>query len=243
MAQKIYENHGKAALSFKDPTQLSGRYFSQKKDERNILIDIINKLKLINEDRCLDIGCGVGNILIPMSFLVHEIVGIDHPNCLNILKKRYNGENIKLIGENFMDYQNTGLFDKILVYSVMQSLPSMEDVFLFIEKVIQNLKPNGKALIGDIPNRSLKNRFLSSDKGKEFHKNWLKNKVEQQSFGDNDEAVNKQFVENVSPIFYNDIKILKIIDFIRRKGFSAYLLPQSPDLPFGNTREDILIIK
>ena len=243
MTQKIFENHGKAALHFKDPTQLSGRYFSQKKDERNILIDIINKLKLTNENRCLDIGCGVGNILIPMSFLVDEIVGIDHPNCLNILKKRYNGQNIKLIGENFMDYQNTELFDKILVYSVIQSIPTMEDVFLFIEKIIQNLKSNGKALIGDIPNRSLKSRFLSSNKGKEFHKNWLKNRIEQQGYGDNDNEVNKQFVGNVSPIFYDDKKILKIIDFIREKGLSAYLLPQSPDLPFGNTREDILIIK
>lgn len=243
MERQVFENHGKAALKFKDSTQLSGRYYSQKGDERNIIGDIIKKLDLSSNDKCLDIGCGVGNTLIPISFIVHEITGIDHPNCLNILKGRYNGENISLVGENFMDYQNSELFDKIIVYSVMQSLSNMKAVFLFIDKVIANLKLNGKALIGDIPNISLKNRFLSTKKGKDFHEKWTKERLKYQDKGDKDEMVNEQFRQNISTVIYDDNKVLKIIEYIRKKGFNAYILPQEPILPFGNTREDILIVK
>ena len=35
---------------------------------------------------------------------------------------------------------------------------------------------------------------------------------------------------------------LKIIEYIRRKNFHAYVLDQPPNLPFGNTREDILVL-
>ena len=44
MSQPVFENHGKAALVYSDPTQLSGRYFSQKADERNIIADIIKTM-------------------------------------------------------------------------------------------------------------------------------------------------------------------------------------------------------
>ena len=108
MSQKIYENHGKAALLYSNPTQLSGRYFSQKTDERNILMNIAAKLELVSTDKCLDIGCGVGNILIPMSFLVETITGIDHPNCLNFLKNRYDGENIKLGSSQTLRNESVG---------------------------------------------------------------------------------------------------------------------------------------
>ena len=43
MSQPVFENHGKAARVYSDPTQLSGRYFYQKADERNIIADIFKK--------------------------------------------------------------------------------------------------------------------------------------------------------------------------------------------------------
>ena len=39
----------------------------------------------------------------------------------------------------------------------------------------------------------------------------------------------------------DDVLVLEIVAFIRGKGFEAFLLPQPIDLPFGGSREDILV--
>ena len=44
-------------------------------------------------------------------------------------------------------------------------------------------------------------------------------------------------------MIFNDKNVLQIISHIREKGLHAYLLSQPGDLPFGHTREDILIEK
>ena len=41
----------------------------------------------------------------------------------------------------------------------------------------------------------------------------------------------------------DDHLILSILEEMRIKGFNSFLLPQSPELPMGYTREDILIEK
>lgn len=43
-------------------------------------------------------------------------------------------------------------------------------------------------------------------------------------------------------ITFDDALALDLMAFIRGKGFEAFLLPQSIDLPFGATREDILVV-
>jgi hypothetical protein len=43
-------------------------------------------------------------------------------------------------------------------------------------------------------------------------------------------------------ITFDDALVLDVMAFIRRKGFEAFLLPQPIDLPFGGSREDILVV-
>ena len=52
--------------------------------------------------------------------------------------------------------------------------------------------------------------------------------------------------------FFKDIECVasfgddEILDFAKRyrsRGFHAYILPQPPGLPFGHTREDLLIVR
>lgn len=42
-------------------------------------------------------------------------------------------------------------------------------------------------------------------------------------------------------VVFDDEVILDLIRRFREVGFSAFVLPQDPALPFGNTREDILV--
>jgi len=125
-----FENYGKKASLGLDPMFVTGRYMSQKEDERNILPDVVNKLDLHSEDLCLEIGCGVGNLFIPLSFLVKSITGVDHPNCVSGLNARFTSENMRLISKNFLDcsQDELGRFDKILVYSVLHYLSNRDEV-------------------------------------------------------------------------------------------------------------------
>jgi len=234
MSRISFENYGKLVNECIDPTIISGRYLSQREQERNILVDIINKLKINSHDTCLDIGCSVGNILIPLSFLVKFITGIDHPNCIEALKKRINSDNINLIEGNFIDIdeEEIGKFDKILIYSVLHYLSDEQEVMFFIKKSLSLVNPGGKLLLGDLPNVSRKKRFINSEFGKEFDKNWKIQNIDQSS---------GHFTKDHKNIIFNDALILSIISKIRDMGHHAYILPQPSFLPCGYTREDILI--
>lgn len=60
-------------------------------------------------------------------------------------------------------------FDSILVYSVMQHILLEANPFTFIDRATELLKPGGKLLLGDIPNRSKRKRFFASPEGIRTH--------------------------------------------------------------------------
>ena len=135
MSRVSFENFGKLARSLKDPTLASGRYSIQEGDKKKITGDVIKKLELKPEDRVLEIGCGVGDLLIPLSFFVKEITGIDHESCLKSLCRRLGRvDNIRLIQGNFFDICPNKAYDKILCYSVIQYIKDKKEVFNFIDK-------------------------------------------------------------------------------------------------------------
>ena len=88
MSKKSFEYFGRLSRHLDDPTLIAGRYAFQKPAEKKILFDVIRKLRLENRDSLLEIGCGVGNLLIPLSFIVDKVTGIDHPDCLDKLETR-----------------------------------------------------------------------------------------------------------------------------------------------------------
>jgi hypothetical protein len=42
---------------------------------------------------------------------------------------------------------------------------------------------------------------------------------------------------------FDDKTVLELAGRFRSEGFHAYMLPQPADLPFGRTREDMLVIR
>ncbi|MFO0986428.1 MAG: hypothetical protein U1F37_03540 [Alphaproteobacteria bacterium] len=67
-----------------------------------------------------------GLLLIPMSFLVRRAVGIDHPDVIARLRALFPSPDLETIDGNFIDYRPKAgeAYDKILVYSVVSSLPT-----------------------------------------------------------------------------------------------------------------------
>lgn len=97
-------------------------------------------------------------------------------------------------------------------------------------------------LIGDIPNRSKQERFQKTDIGMMVNMEYQKSRFAENSEAKTDYQKDKVELEDVFTI--EDEDLLQLLKDIRRLGdFETYILPQSYELPFGYTREDILIVK
>ena len=239
LSKVSFDNYGKLAREVQDPTIMAGRYAIQAPAERSILPDVLEKLQIRPQDKLLDIGCNVGALLIPLSYLVHGVTGIDHPSCLEKLRLRTQGENIQLLGGAFLDLTIQEQFNKILCYSVLHYLSDEEEVLCFIFKALKLLAPGGIALFGDIPNQSKKQRFLDSESGKAFERQWKE--LVKKEVGDNNIKI--ELPPDPNMVQFSDELLLQICRSCRADGFEAYIYPQPSHLPFGNTREDIVITR
>lgn len=230
-----YEKYGELAKSNSNATVQNGRYPIQATAEKRVFADVVDKLQITAQSTLLDIGCGAGNILVPSSFICSQAVGIDHPDVIKGLANRITKDNIQLLSGNFLQLEFSHPFDRIIAYSVLHTLEDQKQIFAFVEKVISTLNPDGVALLGDIPNNDKKRRFIASKRGETFQRQWetaLANNTEPHQ-------LDKLRVDRV--LTTDDRFFSELILFIRSFGFETNWLPQKATLPFGNTREDIVI--
>ena len=232
-----------AKLNYNE-TLVSGRYIYQENLVGDIVDDLVKKLNLKKGSNLLDIGCGVGMVTIPLSKNFNNVTCIDNKYSLEIFKKKtINNKKFKFISGNFLKIPNKKIsrkFENILVYSVLQLLENDDEVFKFIDKSLKLLEPGGKLLIGDVTNDDKKKRFLDSNFGKKFSKEWekkLKSEPIESRNAMNELGKDKECVR------INDKLILSIATYFRKKKYEVFILNQDNNLPFGRTREDILFIK
>ena len=172
----------------------------------------------------------------PIIIFCKKITGIDHSSVIDKLTSRLSDlNNVELIKGNFLNLKIKKIYNKIIVYSVLHYLENENEVLKFIYKATSLLAPGGKILFGDIPNISKKIRFQSSSYGKEFIKEWERKQAESKNINHlpNDDKI----------IEFDDDFILRILKKLRDDNYQAYVLPQPPELPFGYSREDILLEK
>lgn len=106
-------------------------------------------LDLKKEDKLLEVGCGAGMLLVPLSKDVKEAVGVDiSPQLIRLIPdgiKTYCAEANKL---PFKDNE----FDKVLCWATFHYFPDYEYAKQAIEEMKRVCKPGGKIAICDIPN-------------------------------------------------------------------------------------------
>ncbi len=158
MKNSIFDYFAYLASTNVSYTIKSGRYNLQKSQEKNIPEDIINKLEISKKDSFLEIGCGLGNLTIPLLEKLEKLTVIDHPIIIQKFKERKNSKKIDYIKGNFIKKKISKKFDKILVYGVVHCLKDEKELNKFITKVVKLLKNNGIALIADIPNLDKKKK-------------------------------------------------------------------------------------
>ena len=237
MSRITFENFGEAAQREDDLTVVSGRYGIQRRAERLMVMDVARKLDVRPDDRLLEIGCGPGNLLIPLSFMVACAVGMDHPAVCRRLRTRFRGDQIRTIGCNFLDYATAdNAFDKVLIYSVISTLSDQAEAIAFLDKAVTLIAPGGRLLLGDIANADRKRRFLNTEMGHRFEMAW-REEVSVQT--DHDESSDCPPVDRTFQP--TDGFIQYVLGRYRACGFEVHALSQPAELPFGHTREDILI--
>lgn len=240
----IYEAYGEISRKIDDSTLVAWRASVQKYAEPLIVQDIMAKLELNQQDHVLDVGCGLGTLLLPLSFIVGKIYGIDHPDIISRLEIMPRHKNTCLYAGNWMkDSFDLPRINKVIIYSVIHYMASFEETIAFISKALDYLSSGGKLLLGDIPNIDKKDRFAVTDFGVKFHAEWEKQRALFKNIEEEkrNELLSKHNFGNL--IQLNDETIFAIMAHFRKLGHETYLLPQKPSLPFGNTREDMLIIK
>ena len=139
----------------------------------------------------------------------------------------------------FPDVAVEGRFDRVLVYGVIHILPDWPTLLRFLDAAIGLLAPAGRLLIGDIPNSDRKKRFLGSEAGKIFDAEWKRRMAESGSGAAEDPFAVFSGTASVGTL--DDKSLLGLLERYRARGHHTYVVPQRPDLPFGHTREDILI--
>lgn len=205
-----------------------------------IFNDILQKLSLLNEKEqtILDVGPGCSD-------LAHTLIEHCHDRSHRLLLVDSAEMLAQLPDTHFIQKwpayypdcpplfeQYNGKVNVLLTYSVFHYIFTESNIWRFIDQSLALLAPGGQMLIGDIPNISKRKRFFASAAGAKFH----------QAFTGRDELPEVAF-NTPEPDQIDDAVILSILQRVRAAGCDAYVLPQHPDLPMANRREDILITK
>jgi SAM-dependent methyltransferase len=204
----------------------------------SILLDIESKLPALRESgkRVLDVGPGCGELALSLIDRCvarkQELVLVDSAEMLQQLPI---APGVSVYSGRFPEATRSaelGKFDAILCYSVIQYVFAEGNVFGFIDECLSLLAPGGRLLLGDIPNASMRKRFLSSPAGRAFHQEFMQT--------DQPPVVEHFSIEREQ---IDDGVILGWLARCRGFGFQAWIVPQAADLPMGNRREDVLVEK
>jgi SAM-dependent methyltransferase len=237
------DTYGNIAHLDLDPTARAGRYSFQADAMRRIIPDILPKLKLEPHHRLLDIGCGTGALLIPLSYLVREVVGLDHPNVVAALAKALPNERISLIGDSFPSAKIEGQFERIVAYSVMQCLPTFEDAKAFALAAAALLPSGGRLLIADFPNKDRQERLKHTEAGKKFEAEWAQLRESQAKVTEAQRLAIEELAKAQQLGGMTNAQICELVLALREAGYEAFLAEQDPELPFGRTREDLIVTR
>lgn len=210
----------------------------RKEYEESIFNNINAILKLDRKEVVFfDIGCGCSEL--PKLIIKNaqknkqKLYMIDSEEMLMHLPKT---DSVYMMSGKFPDEFNLQEFqnkvDAIVLYSVLQHIILDMNPFYFIDEAVKLLNDGGRFLIGDIPNISKRNRFFASNSGLEFHQKFTKMNTSP------DYKFNTLIEDKI-----DDSLVFAILNRYRNAGFETYLLEQPTDLPMGNRREDVLIVK
>ena len=207
--------------------------------EENIFRDISAKLPVLHERGKIILDIGPGCSEVPRYLIElckaheHMLILCDSAEMLALLPDqpfivKVPGRFPHDAGHILSDFGQR--VDALLCYSVLHYVFVEQPLFPFVDAALGLLADGGCFLLGDIPNISKRKRFFSSAAGIRFHQRFTAtSEIPQVAF--NCAEAGK----------IDDATVLALVARCRAAGFDAYVVPQPPNLPMANRREDILI--
>lgn len=117
---------------------------------------VVKELELSNKDYLLEVGCGSGAMLVPLSKMNIKLAGIDYSKSLiQVAQKAVSGIELRVCEANDIPFEEK-TFSKILSFSVFQYFPDFDYATKVLLEMKRVLKTRGKILIMDIPDLSTK---------------------------------------------------------------------------------------
>lgn len=206
--------------------------------EAAILADVVAKLPALSGSNktIVDIGSGCGPLAHALIELCaergHTLVMVDSAEMLDLLPR---SPGVVLRPHRFprdpafLD-EFRGAADAVLLYSVIHHEFLAGDLWSLFDAVCALLAGDGRALFGDIPNRSMRTRLFQSPNGRAFHREFT---------GSDTEPPVPPY--GLAPGEIDDAVIFALLLRARSQGIHGYVLPQADGLPFANRREDVLL--
>ena len=211
--------------------------------EDAILADILSKLPSLTEaEGLMVVDIGPGCAALPRQLVElcrarrHTLVLVDSPEMLALLPdaqgvvRKCEG----LFPANRAQVRNCAgrPADAVLCYSVLHYIYVDSNLFDFVDAVVELLAPQGRALVGDIPNVSKRRRFFASETGQAFHR----------AFTGSDDPYPVRF-NAPCPGKIDDAVLLGLMQRAQAAGCDAYLVPQASALPMANRRDDLILAR
>lgn len=213
----------------------------RKGTEEKIFEDILSKIPLIKEKKCLnvlDIGGGCSNLQKYISDFCkeqgHTLFFADSEEMLKLTEDKTHVIKIPGLFPKTAEEikEKSGGIDVVICYSVFHYIFVDSNVWYFLDCLMGLLNDGAQVLIGDIPNVSKRKRFFASNNGIKFHQEFMKT----------NEKPNVEF-NCIEEGKIDDSLLMSVVLKSQASGFDAYVLPQPKELPFANRRDDLIIRK
>ncbi|MCK5522835.1 MAG: amino acid adenylation domain-containing protein [Thiomargarita sp.] len=143
----------------------------------------IEQLQSLKPERVLEIGCGMGIILLQMAPHTKDYVGTDISHKALDYVAEYTKElpQVRLINAPAHDFSSlqTNKFDLCILNSTVQYFPGVDYLLKILDNVINTINPGGCIFIGDVRNLALLKAFHAGVQLYKADPLWTKEQVRQ----------------------------------------------------------------